>query len=68
MKHLSSRAANADNNRILMAGTFNEIEFSPTNSHQSALGLKGMLIHTGGNANDVKTILYAAIPGTVLAW
>ncbi len=41
MKHVSSRAANADNNRILTGWDINEIEFTPPIHANSVLGLTG---------------------------
>ncbi|EFN8393607.1 hypothetical protein EB653_25595 [Escherichia coli] len=51
MKHVSSRAANADNNRILTGRDINEIEFTPPIHANSVLGLTGRVILTG-NAPD----------------
>ncbi|HFV5824553.1 TPA: hypothetical protein ACH9T6_005354, partial [Escherichia coli] len=62
MKHVSSRAANADNNRILTGRDINEIEFTPPIHANSVLGLTGRVILTG-NAYEVKAMLSAAATG-----
>ncbi|EPB2064491.1 hypothetical protein ACRCAF_002711 [Escherichia coli] len=62
MKHLSPRAANADNNRIVTGRDIYEIAFTPPIHASSVLGLTGMLILTG-NADEVKAMLSAAATG-----
>ncbi|HIB5259660.1 TPA: hypothetical protein ACWW88_005420 [Escherichia coli] len=62
MKHLSTRAANADNNRIVTGRDIYEIAFTPPIHASSVLGLTGMLILTG-NADEVKAMLSAAATG-----
>ncbi|EPI5089916.1 hypothetical protein ACTYWR_004099 [Escherichia coli] len=62
MKHLSSRAATADNNRIVTIEDVYTIAFTPPIHASSVLGLTGMLILTG-NADEVKAMLSAAATG-----
>ncbi|MBL6147611.1 hypothetical protein JNB08_19085 [Escherichia coli] len=62
MKHVSTRAANADNNRIVTGWNINEIAFTPPIHANSVLGWTGTVILTG-NADEVKAMLSAAATG-----
>ncbi|EKN2336409.1 hypothetical protein PWV83_004518 [Escherichia coli] len=59
MKHLSPRAATADNNRIVTIEDVYTIAFSQPIHTESALGQRWMLIHTGEyeSASDAKRFL-----------
>ncbi|EEX2622724.1 hypothetical protein AAEW94_002679 [Escherichia coli] len=62
MKHVSTRAANADNNRIVTGRDIYEIAFTPPIHANAVLGLTGTVILTG-NAGEVKAFLSAAATG-----
>ncbi|HHZ4072928.1 TPA: hypothetical protein ACWCEX_002294 [Escherichia coli] len=65
MKHLSSRAATADNNRIVTIEDVYTIAFSQPIHTESALGQRWMLIHTGEyeSASDAKRFLDTLVTG-----
>lgn len=67
MKHVSSRAANADNNRILTGRDINEIEFTPPIHANSVLGLTGRLSLLA-MPTKLKPCFLPPLPGTVVAW
>lgn len=61
MKQLSTRAADADNNRIVTIEDVHEIAFTEPTRAESALGLTGTVIHIGecANADEAKAFLDA---------
>lgn len=67
MKQLSTRAADADNNRIVTIEDVHEIAFTEPTRAESALGLTGTVIHIGecANADEAKAFLDALITGHV---